>query len=345
MDPVLILLKKNDKGEYKIYNARDDDSWTKSPSFYNSILNLKLEHGDYKITVANFPFYDQEAVNLINEGDNLSGTINLYITSSSVLAFDSSIEKYSYITKYNNQAYINNPNYTNAKIEENNASFGILADSKVGTTIKIDNYGYFVTISDSFDNTKNVFLNTTEIEDGSSWGYWTDANSSKTLSTIRNMQSVWVSGNKVTPAADYKATFTGQVIGSVKNDSSSGYIKLDSNNLFQATIDIGSASITNSTIKFNDSLNNSWNGKFDTIGSHINKSGFSANITNNVQNSISSSENSLSSINSPINNVSGSLSGSYYGVNNQVQSIGGSFNMNQGTSTANGVFKAKAGAQ
>lgn len=343
MDPVLILLKKNNQGKYVI--ARDDDSWTVSPSYYNSILNLTLDQGEYMITVSTFPFSDTEAVNLINHGKNQSGTINIYITSSSILTFDSSIEKYSYITKYNNQAHINNPRYTNTKIEENNASFGILADSKVGTAIKIDNYGYFVTISDSFDNSKNVLLNSTEVDDGSSWGYWT--NDSDNLYSIKNMQSVWVSGNKVTPASDYKATFTGQVIGSAKNASNTGYIKLDSNNLFQATIDIGMASITNSTIKFNDSFSNTWNGSFNTTGTtNVNTSGFSANITNNI-NSIQNIENSLNSlVSTPVSDsISGSLSGNYYGVNNQVKSIGGSFNMTQGASTANGVFKAKAGAQ
>jgi hypothetical protein len=32
-------------------------------------------------------------------------------------------------------------------------------------------------------------------------------------------------------------------------------------------------------------------------------------------------------------------------LNNQVKSIGGSFNMTQGTATTNGVFKARAGVQ
>jgi hypothetical protein len=349
MDPVLILLKKDIQGVYKLYNVRDDDSWTISPSYYNSILNVKLEKGEYMIAVADFPFQDSEALALNKENIN-GGNISLYITSSSPLTFDSSegntsVYKYSYIQKYNNQAYINNINYANSKIEGNNPLFGILADSKVGTTIKIDDYGFFVTISDSFDNTNNAFLNSVEVDDGSSWGYWTNASSS--LYSIKDVQSVWVSGNKVTPATDYKATFTGQVIGSVIDNSRTGHITLDSNNLFQATIDIGTASITDSTIKFNDSLNNKWSGTFNTSGSNINTNGFSANIVSSKENnSIFSTENSFNNISSPsVNNVGGSLSGNYYGVDNQVKSIGGSFNMTQGTATTNGVFKARAGVQ
>lgn len=142
------------------------------------------------------------------------------------------------------------------------------------------------------------------------------------------MKSVWVSGNKVTPTTNFSANFSGQVIGSVTNANNVGYIKVDSNNLFYATIDIGSSnSITNSIIKFNDSLGASWSGSFDTSGSKISTSGFSADIISNT--------NSLSS-----NTTTGSLSGTYYGIGTDVKSIGGAFNMIQGNSTANGVFKA-----
>lgn len=71
------------------------------------------------------------------------------------------------------------------------------------------------------------------------------------ISTI-NQLNVWVSGNKrVIANQDYKATFSGQVIGSV---SQNGRILLDNENSFNATIDIGSATITKSNIHFNDSL-------------------------------------------------------------------------------------------
>ncbi len=330
IDPVLILLKKNSNDEYIVVdNGKDDDSWVKSPSWYNAILNLELDVGDYMIRVADFPFNSTEAIEGVNKGKKDNGKINLYISSLANLTFDSTaVDKYSYIRRLDNQAYINNSSYTLAKIEENNPYLAALADSDVGTTIKIDDYGYFVTISDSFNYEGNIFLNDTEIDDGSSWGYW--ITSSSNLSSINDMKSVWVSGNKVTPEANYSANFSGQVIGSVTNGSNTGYIKLDSNNLFKATIDIGSASITNSMIKFNDSLNGSWNGSFNTTGSNVNTSGFSANIINNAD--------SLSSNTTP--NSMGSIAGTYYGVENEVKSIGGTFNMSQGTSTANGVFKA-----
>lgn len=334
MDPVLILLKKNSNDEYIVVdNGKNDDSWVKSPSWYNAILNLELDVGDYMIRVADFPFNSTEAIEGENKGKKDNGKINLYISSLVDLTFDTTaVDKYSYIRKLDNQAYINNSSYTLAKIEENNPYLAALADSDVGTTIKINDYGYFVTISDSFNYEGNVFLNTEKIDDGSSWGYW--ITSSSNLSSINDMKSVWVSGNKVTPSTNYSANFRGQVIGSVTNGSNTGYIKLDSNNLFQATIDIGSASITKSMIKFNDSLNGSWSGSFDTTGSNVNTSGFSANIIKNTD--------SLSSNTTP--NTMGSIAGTYYGVKNEVKSIGGSFNMSQETSTetltANGVFKA-----
>ena len=96
-----------------------------------------------------------------------SWIINCFLCS---LTFSSneieSIQKYSYISKLNNQAFINDLSYSTAKTEENNAKFGILADSKIGAAIKIDDYGYFVTISDSFvgynngysESNQNVFL-------------------------------------------------------------------------------------------------------------------------------------------------------------------------------------------
>ena len=330
-------------------NGRNDDGWIVAKNYYNSILHLTLTEGTYKILVSDFPFSDTEALDSANHGKYDEGTISLYFTSTTDLVFDetnnSSVEKYSYITRYNNEAYVSDAKLQVTILEESNAKFGILADSKVGTAISIDNYGYFVTISDSFDTTKNAFLNSTEVEDGSSWGYWGktllgDDRSSQ--SYVTDMQSVWVSGNKVTPLTGYKATFTGQVIGSVNHDGNRGYIILDSNNQFKATIDIGNASITNSLIKFNDSLNGTWSGVFDNTGTTVNTSGFSANITN-PQNFIPQNSISSESISSTkIVSTTGTISGNYYGVNNQVKSIGGAFNMSQGVSTANGVFKARA---
>lgn len=351
LDPVLILLKLNNStGKYEtVANGRNDDGWIVAKNYYNSILHLTLTEGTYKILVSDFPFSDTEALDSANHGKYDEGTISLYFTSTTDLVFDetnnSSVEKYSYITRYNNEAYVSDAKLQVTILEESNAKFGILADSKVGTAISIDNYGYFVTISDSFDTTKNAFLNSTEVEDGSSWGYWGktllgDDRSSQ--SYVTDMQSVWVSGNKVTPPTGYKATFTGQVIGSVNHDGNRGYIILDSNNQFKATIDIGNASITNSLIKFNDSLNGTWSGVFDNTGTTVNTSGFSANITN-PQNFIPQNSISSESISSTkIVSTTGTISGNYYGVNNQVKSIGGAFNMSQGVSTANGVFKARA---
>ena len=327
-DPVLILLKLNSSGNYEtISNGKNDDGWTVADNYYNSILNLSLSEGTYKILVSDYEFTLSEALAGLNGGTNDAATVKLYFTSTSNLTFDSSIEKYSYITRYNNKAYINDSSYTTAQIETNNAKFGILADSNVGTTIKIDD-GYFVTISDSFDNSKNAFLNTSEVDDESSWGYWTKTiytDSSETKNSI-NMKSAWISGNQVTPPTNYQASFQGQVIGGVTDENHTGYIKVDSDNQFKATIDIGSATITDSLIKFKDSLSNSWSGTFNTSGTaNVNQQGFNSSITGT--------------------GTTGSLAGKYYGtnVNNAptVQSIGGSFNMIKGESTANGVFKAR----
>jgi hypothetical protein len=330
MDPVLILLKKDSNGNYVII-SRDDDSWVKSENYWNSILNLDLVQGEYKITVSDFPFNESQALSGKNNGSIDTDEIELYFSSTNPLTFyDESIENYSYSIRKNNIGYIKGINSFSVT-EENKAQFGALADSKVGASIVIKNLdknynGVFLTISDNFlfPTSENIFSNTIEIDDGSSWGYWTSDFSN--LSTIRDMKSTWVSGNQVTPPTNYRASFSGQVIGSVKNASNTGYIKLDSNNLFKATIDIGAATITNSIIKFNDSLNNSWNGTFDTLvnTANVNQQKFRSSITN---------------VNNP--NISGSLSGKYYGTNGNVQSIGGGFNMVNGSSSANGVFKAR----
>ncbi len=336
IDPELVLLKWNENSQqFQIVGTANDDGWTPSDNYRNSIISLTLDKGIYKIAVADYPFNTSEAIKGTNNKTD-DGIVTLYFTSSSDLIFENAqnIEKYSYITRLNNIAYINNSlkNIIDedilSNIEEGNAKFGILADSAIGTSVQIDDYGYFVTISDSYlykndcTDCTNVFIETDtnkEVDDGSSWGYWTDNISSIDYTTG------WVSGNRVTPADDYKNTFTGQVIGSVSNGSNLGYIKLDNNNLFKATIDIGSASITNSAIKFNDSLNGTWNGTFNTSGSpNVNTSGFSSNIVNNS------------------NNITGSLSGSYFGIDHQVKSIGGTFFMINGLSIANGVFKARS---
>lgn len=328
-DPVLILLKWNNstsKYEY-VSNSKKDDTWVVADNFYNSILNITLEEGKYKILVADYPFSTEEALKDDKHTITEEGNVKIYFTSTSNLTFDNTdsvaVEKYSYITRMNNIAYIRSNTASN--VENANAKFGILADSNVGTAIKIDNYGYFVTISDSFDNSKNTFLNTSEIDDESSWGYWTQT--LNTTSNSINMKSSWLSGNQVKPAANYKASFEGQVIGGVINESNSGYIELDSDNLFKATIDIGAAKITDSKIQFKDSLSNSWSGTFDTSGSaNVNQQGFSSSITGI--------------------GTTGSLSGKYYGTTNSdatttVKTIGGAFNMIKGESTANGVFKAR----
>lgn len=344
MDPVLILLKKDSDGEFVSMDTRADDNWTESSSWYNGILSLELEEGEYMITTADFPFNTNESIEGENNGVSSTGFIELYITASDTLSFNSQadIKNYEYNSKIDNKAYIVSNNNLLDSTLNNNSNFKILADSKVGTTMAIDNYGYFVTISDNFNSVNyiqgeeelktNVFLDTQEIEDGSSWGYW--INNAANKSSITNMQSVWVSGNQVVPSDNYSATFKGQVIGKVTN-TDVGYIKLDSDNLFQATINIGTASITNSIIKFKDSLGGSWNGSFDTNGSNVNKNGFSANIINNIVDS----GNSIISV--PVSNSSNSLSGTYYGTNGVVQSIGGSFNMTSGSATADGVFKAR----
>lgn len=358
MDPVLILLKKNEDGSTYSFISRNDDGWIKSGKDYNSILNYTLQKGEYKISVADFPFNTNEAENEKNNGTKDLGEIQLYFTSTKPLTFDDeTIIGYSYNPEKNNISYVQKPSKNSIisispvvldTIISNNAQFGILADSKVGTTISIKDYGVFVTISDLFDlsnlsdnnqdmpsnpdispSSGNVFLNTEEIKDGSSWGYWTSDFTN--LSSVRDFKSTWVSGNQVTPSTNYRAYFSGQVIGGVTNGSNTGYIILNSDNQFNATIDLGAAAITKSLIRFNDSLGNSWNGSFDANGTaNVNPQGFSPNITGTV----SFGESIPSS-------VTGSLSGKYFGTNGNVQSIGGEFSMTNGEITATGNFKAR----
>lgn len=358
MDPVLILLKKNEDGITYSFISRNDDSWINSGKAYNSILNYTLQEGEYKISVADFPFNTNEAENEENNGTKDIGEIQLYFTSTKPLTFDDeTIIGYSYNPEKNNISYVQKPSENSIisispvvldTIISNNAQFGILADSEVGTTISIKDYGVFVTISDLFDlsnlsdnnqdmpsnpdispSSGNVFLNTEEIKDGSSWGYWTSDFTN--LSSVRDFKSTWVSGNQVTPSTNYSASFSGQVIGGVTNGSNTGYIILNSDNQFNATIDIGAATIRESLIRFNDSLGNSWNGSFDADGTaNVNQQGFSPNITGTV----SFGESTPSS-------VTGSLSGKYFGTNGNVQSIGGEFSMTNGVTTATGNFKAR----
>lgn len=320
LNPMLKLFKKNSDGTYSPYsNGEEDENWIKAESGFNAMLNLTLEEGDYKIEVTT------SSASTIHEAK-----IRVYFSSTNSLTFDdTSVVKYTYNTTINNKAYLklftgnsitagpSDPsvvNYDDPVL--NKTEFKALTDSDVGASIYIADYGIFVTVSDSFNNEKDIFLNNTEVDDGSSWGYWT--NNVNELSSIQDSKSVWVTGNQVTPAQDLKATFKGQVIGGTSNSKS---IIVDSNNLFKASIDIGAAKITDSLIQFQDSSGKLWSGSFNTQGTNnINTQGFSS---------------SISGI-----GTTGSLSGSYYGTNSTVQSIGGSFEMSNSGVTANGVFKA-----
>lgn len=347
-DPLIILLKYDETTKkYKsISQGNNDDSWTMADSYNNAILNLTLQKGSYKILVADYPFSDSEAIGATNREKSDEAIVKLYFTSTTDITFDDTdFEKYSYVPKSNNLAFINSSTLKIDKIEDNNAKFGVLVDSKIGTSMYINNYGYFVTISDSFinqndcTNCQNVFLESEKsIEeiDGSSWGYWTNSlQNSEPKDNPINLKSVWVSGNRVIPADNYQASFKGQVIGSVNHNGNSGYIVLNQLNSFKATLDIGSAKITDSYIGFNDSKGGIWLGTFDTFGiANINTSGFSSNIIGTLM---------LGDTNTK---TEGTLSGKYYGTTNldnvsSVKSIGGTFNMSNGISNANGVFKAR----
>ncbi len=258
------------------------------------------------------------------------------------------------VFKANNAKTIHNITYTDIDEVYNYSNLESLVDSEVniiGKNIQIYSNYYnniqnpnrnFVTMPDSFlenysyfaYNNPDVSTSNNEIPDDSSWGYWAEVvdPNENSISTI-NQLNVWVSGNKVIANQDYKATFSGQVIGSV---SQNGRILLDNENSFNATIDIGSATITKSNIHFNDSLERIWSGTFDTSGkANVNSSGFSSNIEGTVK------------VSTTTFSTSGSLAGSYFGTINadgsqNVKSIGGTFNMTNGAnSSANGIFKAR----
>lgn len=335
----------------KLINAQDEEYdfitdsfvWTGTENFANAILNYQdfERNATYGVFISVDPLYCSEdsSAGCVYASNNSS---KLYFTSSSELQFLNSNEyiiKYGYSDSINNLAYISSSNGSVTGLE-NNPKLRILADSKVGTTIS-NEYGYFVTISDNFNSINyennepsltdappqtNVFLNNIENIDGSSWGYWaTTLNSDNPLI---DMKSTWVSGNKIAPSENYNASFSGQVIGGITG-STTEHIKLDSNNIFQATVNIGTASI-NGSINFQDTSNTNWSGSFLGIA---NKEGFTAQI---VQSSLSISSDGPTII--------GSLRGNYYGAKENIQSIGGTFGMSQmgssGLSTAQGVFKA-----
>lgn len=196
-----------------------------------------------------------------------------------------------------------------------------------------------ISIPDRVDVSDNFEM----LDDESSWGYWTAAVSQDTDTDNQvyiNPQSTWVAGVKTNAAivtnlingSAVNYTFNGHTIGAVIG-SGVDPIVLDHNNYANFSFDFGGGNNNFSgTIGFSTMGGQVWNANIGT--GTLSSTGFSANSLN-----ISGSVN-YNDIGNTVNALNGgSVEGSFFGTGD-IKSVGGRFNLYDGTSSATGVFKA-----
>ncbi len=198
---------------------------------------------------------------------------------------------------------------------------------KTGTLIAVPDGGF-----DANDNP--VFL-----DDDSSWGYWTaeytdTSDNQKFVSPL----STWVAGVQTSTAVmdnlmDVAATntaytFTGKVLGAVETTTGLEAIKVDANNIVNMTFNLGGGTNSMSGTMDFTSATTTWDLEMTSNHGDISNTSFTGSLHEATA--------------SP---VTGSFDGKYYGETtlNGVttpKSVGGSFNVTDGTNNARGVFKA-----
>ena len=209
-------------------------------------------------------------------------------------------------------------------------TFGVLATSAStdGTLNLIDDTGFLVTVPDSYNGGTYA-----KLDDESSWGYWTakfGPGESTSSTTDVNSLSTWVAG--IETATSYinstqDGTFTGHVIGAVKNGSAMYPILFDANNQVSLTFSFGAGTGTfTGTLGFKDSNAQIW--AVSVVSGTTSTTGFTSDASGTG--GLTSTET-----------VGGSnaINGKYFGTG-EVKSVGGKFYFSTATQSATGVFKA-----
>jgi VCBS repeat-containing protein len=195
----------------------------------------------------------------------------------------------------------------------------------------IENSAWMVAIPDKVNTDGTLSEN---LDNESSWGYWTaDLNNSSTLTNI-SAYSTWVAGIQTDP--DYvqalidsssikTLNFEGHIIGAVTNAGNIDAIKLDTNNFMDMEFKLGAA--TNNftgAFGFNTSAGNSWSG--DVSGA-VTASGFSGGANNVFVNTVAPSY------------IESGIEGQFYGTN-EIKSVGGTIDIDSPAGDLSGSFKA-----
>lgn len=213
--------------------------------------------------------------------------------------------------------------------------FGIVLDSgSDGAYNYATDSGWLVSVPDTVDGSGNL---AEDVDNESSWGYWTaktyDAGNRKHI----DPHSTWVAGAVtadaivqpyIDDAVHTNMSFSGHLLGAVRThaDGAIDPIKLDSNNYINMNFDFGSGS-----------------GGFDGDAGFNTQSGeaWSATFTNGAASAFSFSAGTaeISGLGGGVPLTQGAVNGEYYGTD-EIKSVGGTFNFYHGTKEASGVFKA-----
>jgi hypothetical protein len=191
--------------------------------------------------------------------------------------------------------------------------------------------GYMIAVPESVDGSDNY----TMLDDESSWGYWT-ATYSKDGDNDTQMEidprSTWVAGTKTDPSiiqslingTATSINFKGHILGAVTNNTTVDPIAFDSNNYANFQFDFGGG-------------NGNFQGNmgFNTVGGE----NWSANFVGTDVTSTKFQTSSIVGSGGGTSITAGHIEGVYYG-SGEIKSIGGRFDLDNGSKMASGVFKA-----
>ena len=195
----------------------------------------------------------------------------------------------------------------------------------------VENSAWMVAIPDKVNADGTLSEN---LDNESSWGYWTaDLNNSSTLTNI-SAYSTWVAGIQTDPAyvqalidsSSIKTlNFEGHIIGAVTNAGNIDAIKLDTNNFMDMEFKLGAATnIFTGAFGYNTSAGNSWTGY---VTGDVTASGFSGGVDNVLVNTVAPSY------------IEAGIEGQFYGTN-EIKSVGGTIGIDSPAGNLSGSFKA-----
>ncbi len=276
----------------------------------------------------------------LNRNDGAISNMNLNTTTDGITGETYSVVLEGSGTVASLSSYYVNDDYFGA-IFNNTGGKSIFKNDLGGTDTEytlISEKGWFFSVADTLNqNTGNWETNN---DDGSSWGFWA-ASFEKSGPLYKHIAttSPWVAGTVVSSNdvnTNYidvvnqtvTADFSGHVLGNVTNGTNIEQIHMDSSNSFTANLNFSTQSFT-ADIAFSTN-SYSFDTKLTGANGSVTSSGFDTSTIDTANFGAAS-----------ITPTTANLSGKYYGSGSVIQSIGGTFQLSDGTTTANGVFKAK----